>query len=389
MLSMIVFSRWLGSFSILSILILFRLIILVYLIVLCYSLFDRYRPLSVSNVKNSGIGDFMKKYIWGTGRLTGMVIGRFINLEDIEGFIDNNENKSEFMGKKVYHPAEFKSLQFDAIIVSNLFSKEIYIQCDKLGMDMSKFIFLYSNCSLQDMNKDYCFVEKVLGKEYADIVRKRHHVIRGVDAFGDLCFKGSPFEDMGYLETDYVRIKSFELAVKELRKRKIPGSVAEAGVFRGEFAQYINWAFPDRKCYLFDTFDGFDANEALKEVKAGNCTPAFVEAYKQTNLKMVLDRMTNLDNVVIKQGFFPSSLGGMEDTFAFVSLDMDFEDSIYEGIKYFFPRLSKGGYIFIHDYNSDLQGVEKAVDRYESEIGSWLAKVPLSDKSGTLVVTRT
>lgn len=76
----------------------------------------------------------------------------------------------------------------------------------------------------------------------------------------------------------------FELTVKELRKRKIKGNVAEAGVFRGEFAQYINDAFPDKKLYLFDTFDGFDANEILNEMKNGNCTRTFVEAYKNTNI---------------------------------------------------------------------------------------------------------
>ena len=47
----------------------------------------------------------------------------------------------------------------------------------------------------------------------------------------------------GYQESDYVRIKCFELAVKEIRKRNVRGSVAEVGVFRGEFAQYINHAF--------------------------------------------------------------------------------------------------------------------------------------------------
>ncbi len=333
----------------------------------------------------------MKKYIWGTGRLTGMVIGRFINLDDIEAFIDNDGRKTEYMGKEVLRPEALSGLEYDAVIVANLYSKEIQEQGGRLGLDLSKFIYLYSNCSVLDMNKDYAFVERVLGKEYADVVRKRHHIVRGVDAFGDLCLKDSKFErsgEGGYLETDYVRMKCFELAVKELRKGKVPGSVVEAGVFRGEFAQYINYAFPDRKCYLFDTFEGFNAEEALKEVRGGNCTPAFVEAYKQTNLKTVLDRMTNLDNVIIKQGFFPDSLGGLEDTFAFVSLDMDFEDSIYEGMKYFYPRLSKAGYIFVHDYNSDLRGVEKAVDRYESETGIRLAKFPLSDKSGTLVVTK-
>ena len=37
---------------------------------------------------------------------------------------------------------------------------------------------------------------------------------------------------------------------------------------------------------------------------------------------------------------------------------MVIENSIYEGLKYFYPRLSLGGYIFVHDYNSSLYGVE-------------------------------
>lgn len=36
------------------------------------------------------------------------------------------------------------------------------------------------------------------------------------------------------------------------------GCVAEAGVFQGNFAKVINANFPDRKLYLFDTFEGFD-----------------------------------------------------------------------------------------------------------------------------------
>lgn len=178
------------------------------------------------------------------------------------------------------------------------------------------------------------------------------------------------------------------MAVKEIRKRKVCGSVAEVGVFRGEFAQYINVAFPDRKCYLFDTFEGFQIKEALQEMKNGNCTEAFVQAYKQTDVGMVLKRMKYLENIIIKQGLFPESLEGLEDTFAFVSIDVDFEDSIYEGLKYFYPRMERGGYIFVHDYNSSLLGVEKAVDKYEKELGEYLHKMPLCDANGTLVIIK-
>lgn len=139
---------------------------------------------------------------------------------------------------------------------------------------------------------------------------------------------------------------------------------------------------------MFDTFDGFDANEALKEKLSGNCTDGFVEAYKQTNVGMVLDKMEYLENVIIKQGLFPDSLDGLEEQFVFVSLDVDFEESIYAGLEYFYPRLLQGGYIFVHDYNSDLFGVEKAVDRYEASTGKLLCKVPLCDANGSLIITK-
>lgn len=327
----------------------------------------------------------MHIFIWGTGRLVGKVLGKHIDIESVEGFIDNDESKKVYMGKRVYSPNEMLDMKYDAICVANLYASEIHQQCRDIGIDLNKVIFLYNNSALEDMNRDYQFVETVLGKEYAEIVKKRYHVIRGVEANGDL-FLG---DEMGeYYGNDYVRIKSFELVVKEIRKRKIKGAVAEVGVFRGEFAQYINRAFPDSTCYLFDTFEGFDANEALDELKQGNCTNAFVEAYKQTNLGMVLDRMKHLDKVVIKQGFFPESLGGLEDKFIFVSIDVDFEISVYEGLKYFYPRLLEGGVIFVHDYNSDLAGVEKAVDRYESEHQIRFIKMPLCDANGTVVIMK-
>lgn len=58
------------------------------------------------------------------------------------------------------------------------------------------------------------------------------------------------------------------------------------------------------------------------------------------------------------------------------------------GLTYFYPRLIKGGYIFIHDYNSkSLRGVIAAVEKYEKE-NRLMAKMPIPDLCGTLVVTK-
>ena len=329
----------------------------------------------------------MKILVWGTGRLAGKVIGRYVDLENIEAFIDNDTGKEEYMGKIVVHPTQILNMRYDAILVANLFRDEISRQCIELGIPKRKVIFLYDNCIIKDVNEDYTFVEEVLGKEYAEIVRDRYHVVRGVEAYDEP--DGLKSQGGGYWQNDYVRMKSFSLAVKEIYKRKLDGAVAEVGVFRGEFAQYMNQAFPDRKLYLFDTFDGFDAEEALKELRSENCTQAFIEAYKQTNVEIVLKRMKYLENVVIKQGYFRcESLGDLEDRFAFVSIDVDFEESVYDCLKYFYPRLQAGGYIFVHDYNSSLRGVECAVDRYENDMDMNLCKMPLCDANGTLVITK-
>lgn len=330
----------------------------------------------------------MKIYIWGTGRLVGKVVGKSIQLENVEGFIDNDCNKSEFMGKRVYHPDEMYSREYDAIVVATIYAKEIHHQCKSLGLELKKIIYLYNNYEIKDLNEDYNFVSQILGKKESEVVRQRHHMIRGVEAKGSLCFENSQLRKNGYYESDYVRIKCLELAIKEIKKRKLQGSIAEVGVYKGEFAQYMNYAFPEKKFYLFDTFEGFSPDEADKEKIEGNCTSAFVEAYKNNNVNYVLNKIIYPENVVIKQGLFPNSLNGLEDMFSMVSIDVDFEDSIYECLKYFYPRLYEGGYMFIHDYNSDLLGVERAVDRYENDNSFFLNKVPLCDKNGTLVITK-
>lgn len=131
----------------------------------------------------------MRMLVWGTGRLVGKVVGRYIDIKDITAFIDNDVNKKEYMGRKVLCPEEAAKTEYDAIIVANLFQKEIREQCQLLGIDLNKVIFLYNNCVLKDVNEDYDFVERILGKEHAEVVKNRYHVVRGVEAYSELCLK--------------------------------------------------------------------------------------------------------------------------------------------------------------------------------------------------------
>ena len=94
---------------------------------------------------------------------------------------------------------------------------------------------------------------------------------------------------------------------------------------------------------------------------------------------------------VICKGFFPDSIPdyAYNDTFAFVTIDVDFEESTYQGLKFFYPRMNEGGSIFIHDYHAiKLDGVKAAVKRYEKDNGISLKCVPLADRAGTLVIIK-
>ena len=72
-----------------------------------------------------------------------------------------------------------------------------------------------------------------------------------------------------------------------------------------------------------------------------------------------------------------------------MSLDVDFYQATLDGLRYFWPRLSPGGYIMLHDWgNPDLPQVAEAVSCYEAELGTRLAAVPICDITGTLVISK-
>jgi O-methyltransferase len=184
---------------------------------------------------------------------------------------------------------------------------------------------------------------------------------------------------------DFVRFAALELARAEIESRKLPGATAELGVYQGAFASQINIAFPDRKLYLFDTFEGFDRRDTSLEVEKGFSDGS--QDFSDTSVQTVLARMRYPGNCVVRKGHFPATAEGVEEQFAFVSIDADLFQPIYEGLRFFYQRLVHGGYIFIHDYNNDgYRGARDAVRRFCAE--ACVGFTPLPDFSGTAVITR-
>ncbi len=184
---------------------------------------------------------------------------------------------------------------------------------------------------------------------------------------------------------DYIRLSTLELVADEINSNNITGAVAELGVYKGKFARYINRYFPQRKLYLFDTFKGFDEKDVKSEIK--NTYSSGEQDFSNTSVKQVLSVMPYPEKCIIREGFFPATAAGLEEEFAFVSIDTDLFDPIYNGLEYFYPRLKKGGYIFIHDYNNDgYKGARKAVEKFCMENN--ISKVPLPDSGGSAILMK-
>ena len=181
-----------------------------------------------------------------------------------------------------------------------------------------------------------------------------------------------------------IRLATVRLMAEEVRRRNVPGALAELGVYQGEFAAELNRLFPDPSFYLFDTFSGFDERDVSVEqhsqAKAGD--------FQDTSVELVLDRLPHPEMAIVRQGYFPATAQGLEDQrYAMVSLDADLYLPMYEGLQYFYPRMSPGGYIILHDYNSrQYRGAGEAVQKYCEEHHVFL--FPLCDLHGTGVLVK-
>lgn len=275
--------------------------------------------------------------IWGAGQC-GRMVYNLLNAEmKVQAFVDNNAklHGSKIYGIPVVDASELSKIRPDFIYISILNKKSCRMVKDQL-------LKTGSNAEI------VCI----------DEFRKQFDV----------------------------RLGALRLISKEINKGHIRGAVAELGVYRGEFASEISRLFPDRKIYLFDTFEGFDERD-LKIEEEGNYSCNIIEKFDSTGVDIVKHKMPYPGQVLLKKGYFPETAEGIMEEFALVSLDADLYKPTYEGLKFFYPRLSKGGYIILHDYNnSQFRGTGAAVSQFCRENGVFV--VPICDLHGSAVILK-
>jgi hypothetical protein len=143
---------------------------------------------------------------------------------------------------------------------------------------------------------------------------------------------------------------------------RLPGALAEAGVYRGGSAKILCSVKGDSPLYLFDTFEGMPGVNPDTDGK-------FLQGdFADTRYEEVVAYLSGFPDVRLYKGFFPDSAVGKEperQQYRFVHLDLDIYESTHKALDFFYPRMVTGGVIVSHDYTRlCAPGVKKAFDNF-------------------------
>jgi O-methyltransferase len=223
----------------------------------------------------------------------------------------------------------------------------------------------------------------VLDEVRARIPAVRGRILRPLVRFREMRFPtfSAEIHESIARSDDYFRYATLGLAATRVLEEEVPGAFAEVGVWRGETSSFLHRIAPRRRLYLFDTFSGFPE----RDLPDG----ANDQRFRDTSEAAVRRRVGCSPNVLLRSGYVPDTLAGLEDErFAFVLLDLDLLEPTRASLEFFYPRLSPGGYLVMHDYNNPESdwACKRALDAFLEDRPERL--VELGDVWGSALIRR-
>jgi hypothetical protein len=164
-----------------------------------------------------------------------------------------------------------------------------------------------------------------------------------------------------------------EATYDAVRATTAQGSIVECGVAQGGCAALMCLAAPDRKVFLFDSYEGLpDPTEKdyeqgktglhARDLKKGECLGTVEQVSSLLFDRFKLDRA----RVTLVKGWFQDTLAVTADQaspIAVLRIDADWYESVKCCLDALYDRVAPGGAIIIDDYGSCF-GARKAVDEF-------------------------
>ncbi len=170
------------------------------------------------------------------------------------------------------------------------------------------------------------------------------------------------------------RYFSMQQMLHHVLKKGLMGDVAECGCWKGHSTYIISKILTDfsfsGKFHVFDSFEGGLSN---KNPEDKNLRKKQTEESIQKEKEMFASTIEELkastegfDFIEIYKGWIPERFHEVDQNqFIFVHLDVDLYQPTLDSLKFFFPRLLKGGVIVLDDYAlTQFPGAKKAVEEF-------------------------
>lgn len=146
---------------------------------------------------------------------------------------------------------------------------------------------------------------------------------------------------------------------------RLPGNLAEVGVYKGGSAEIINNSMRSGKSlFLFDTFEGLPYEKSQHDnfFNKGD--------FRGSSFDEIKKQFESFKNIHVFKGIFPEQNHEEinEETFSLVHLDVDMYKCTMDCLSFFYTRMTIGGIIVLDDYlDHHCEGVTKAVDEFFSD----------------------
>lgn len=171
------------------------------------------------------------------------------------------------------------------------------------------------------------------------------------------------------------RLNNLQFCTEEVIINQIPGDLIETGVWRGGACIFMRailkaYGIKNRKVWVADSFEGLPKADFAKYPKEER-VPFDTVYFLKVSLNEVRNNFKNYDlldaQVRFLKGYFKDTLPKAPIAkLALIRIDGDMYESTMDSLTNLYPKLSRGGYVIIDDFD-DLNACRLAVMDYRQK----------------------
>jgi hypothetical protein len=172
------------------------------------------------------------------------------------------------------------------------------------------------------------------------------------------------------------RLDNLHQALDSVIAENVPGDVIETGVWRGGATIFMRGylavhGIKDRIVWVADSFRGLPAPSLAQDAEYDFRAQAYPQlAISRADVQELFERYDLMaDSVRFLEGWFKDTLATSPiDRLAILRLDGDLYESTMDALSPLYPKVSRGGWIIVDDYNI-LEPCRRAVNDYRQSHG--------------------